>query len=145
VLGWNIIVYTLVPQNTPGGRTPQDQPSTRGLTLEQMDSRGDRFVAGERIAVWQSGIAGLRWIDELVESGAAIADSTNGYPSVFCAKAVDVLPRLDSPPAERGVWRPAPDDISTRHWVTRRKIDRDAVAACTPDEWLLIVASGLLT
>jgi hypothetical protein len=64
---------------------PQDQPSTRGLTLAQMDSLRDRFARGDRIAVWQSGIAGLRWIDELVKSGAAIAASTDGYPSVFYA------------------------------------------------------------
>jgi hypothetical protein len=35
----------------------------------------------KRIAVWQADMTGLRWIDELVNSGAAIAARENGYPS----------------------------------------------------------------
>ena len=130
----------MVPRNTSGGPTPQDQPSTRELTLTQMDSLRDRFAPGDRIAVWQSGVAGLRWIDEIVESGAAIAVSTEGYPSVFYAKALDVLPRLDSPPEASRIWHSGPDDILTDRWAGRTVIDPGAVAACAPDEWLLIEA-----
>jgi hypothetical protein len=98
MLGWNVGVYAIVAGRTSDAPDPQDQPSTRGLSLTQMDSLRDRFVRGDRIAVWQADLAGLRWIDELVKSGAAIAARENGYPSVFYAKAVDVVPRLDAPP-----------------------------------------------
>lgn len=130
----------MVPRNTSVASTLQDQLSTRGLTLAQMDSLRDRFAKGDRIAVWQSGAAGSRWIDEIVESGAAIAVSTQGYPSVFYAKALDVLPRLDSPPDANEIWVAGPDDILGEGWAGRTVIDTGAVAACAPDEWLLIEA-----
>lgn len=117
----------------------QDQPSTR-LTLAQMYRLRDKFAQGDRIAVWQSGVGGLRWIEEIVESGAAIALRTNGYPSVFYVKALEVLPRLDSPPEVRTSWHAGPEDILDKHWAGRTVIDPEAVAACTPDEWLLIEA-----
>jgi hypothetical protein len=140
MLGWNVGVYTMVAQNDSDAPNPQDQPSTRGLTLAQMDSLRDRFARGDRIAAWQSGIAGLRWIDELVKSGAAIAASTDGCPSVFYAKAVDVVPRLDAPPKARRIWLSGPDDILTEEWAGRTVVDQGAAATCTPDEWLLIEA-----
>ena len=140
MLGWNISVYTVVPQNTSVATSPQDQLSTRGLSLAQIDSLRDRFAEGDRIAVWQSGIDGLRWIEDIVAAGAAIATKRNGYPSVFYAKALDVLPRLDSPPGARDVWVYGPDDVLNDRWAGRTVIDQEAVAACAPDEWLLIEA-----
>jgi hypothetical protein len=140
MLGWNVGVYTMVARNTSGGAVSQDQPSTRGLSLTQMDSLRDGFARGDRIAVWQAGIAGLRWVDELVQSGAAIAAHSNGYPSVFYAKAVDVVPRLDAPPDARPVWVSGPDDVLGGEWAGRTVVDRDAAAACTPEQWLLIEA-----
>lgn len=140
MLGWDISVYTMVPRNTSDAPTKDDQPSTRGLTLTQMDSLRDRFVQGNQIAAWQSGVEGLRWIDEIVESGAAIAVSTDGYPSLFCAKALDVLPRLDSPPEARGIRHLDPNGILTEHWAGRTVINESVMAACTPDQWLWIEA-----
>jgi hypothetical protein len=140
MLGWNIGVYTMVARNTSDATTPQVQPSMRDRTLAQGGSLRDRFAQGDRIAVWQSGIAGLRWIDELVKSGTAIAESTNGYPSVFYAKAVDVVPLLNAPPDARQVWASGPDDILTEKWAGRTVVDHEAAAACAPDEWLLIEA-----
>jgi hypothetical protein len=100
----------------------------------------DGSVEGERLAVWQSGAGGLRWIDELVTSGAATAASTNGYPSVFYARAADVLGRLDSPPEANQAWMAGPDDILTEKWAGRTVTDPAAIAACAPGEWLLIKA-----
>lgn len=139
MLGWNISVYTVVPQKT-SATTTQDQLSTRGLSPAQLDSLRDAFTEGARIAVWQSRIDGLRWIDDLVEAGAAIATKKNGYPSVFYAKALDVLPRLESPPGARDVWVYGPDDILSDKWAGRTVVDQEAAAACAPDEWLLIEA-----
>jgi|ERR1700733_14581472 hypothetical protein len=97
MLGWHVGVYTLVARNTSAAAVSHDRPSARGLSLTEMDSLRGGFARGDRIAVWQAGIAGVRWVDELVQSGAAIAAHTDGYPSVFYAKAVDV-PRLDAQP-----------------------------------------------
>ena len=130
----------MVARNTSGAPLPPGQPATRGLTVAQMDSHRDRFARGDRIAVWQSGIAGLRWIDEIVGLGAAIAVSSGGYPSVFYAKALDVLPRLDSPPEARLTWHSDPGDILTEKWAGRTVVNQDAAAACFSDEWLLIEA-----
>ena len=105
-----------------------------------MDSLRDTFAQGDRIAVWQADVAGLRWIDELVNSGAAIAARENGYPSVFYAKAADVVPRLDAPPGARPVWVSGPNDVLTEKWAGRTVVDRVAAAACAPEEWLLIKA-----
>ena len=140
MLGWHISVYTVVPQNTSVSTAQPDQPATRGLSLAEIDSLRDRFAEGARIAVWQSGIDGLRWIEDIVEAGAAIATKRNGYPSVFYAKALDVLPRLDSPPGARDVWIYGPDDILSDKWAGKTVVDQEAAAACAPDEWLLIKA-----
>lgn len=140
MLGWNVGVYTMVARNTSDAPAPQDQASTQGLSLTQMDSLRDRFARGDRIAVWQAGIGGLGWIDGLVKSGAAIAARTDGYPSVFYAKAVDVVPVLDAPPGARPVWVSGPDDVLSAEWAGTTVIDRGAAAGCTPEEWLLIEA-----
>jgi hypothetical protein len=121
MLGWHVSIYTLVARKTSAAPTPRDR-------------------RGDRIAVWQAGIAGLRWIDELVESGAAIAESTNGYPSVFYAKAADVVPRLDAPPDAHQIWVSGPHDVLTDKWDGKTVVDRHAAANCRPDEWLLIEA-----
>lgn len=130
----------MVARKASDAPTPQAQVATRGLTLTQMDSLRDGFARGDRIAVWQSGIAGLQWIDELVKSGAAIAASTDGYPSVFYAKAVDVVPRLDAPPEARPVWVSGPDDILTEESAGRTLVDQEAATACAPNEWLWVEA-----
>jgi hypothetical protein len=109
------------------GRNTSAAPTSR-------DRRGDR------IAVWQAGIAGLRWLDELVESGAAMAESSNGYPSVFYAKAADVLSRLDAPPEARQIWLSGQHDVLTDKWAGKTVVDWGAAARCRPDEWLLIEA-----
>lgn len=140
MLGWHVGVYTVVARKRSGAPISQDQPATRGLTLAQMDSLRDRFARGDQIAVWQSGIAGLRWLDDLVKSGAAITARANGYPSVFYAKAVDVVPHLDVPPEARQVWLSGRNDILTEEWAGETVVDQGTAAACTPDEWLLIEA-----
>jgi hypothetical protein len=140
MLGWHVSVYAVVAGRTSDAPAPPDQPSTRGLSLAQMDSLRDGFARGDRIAVWQADVGGLRWIDELVDSGAAIAARENGYPSVFYAKAVDVVSRLDAPPGARPVWVAGPDDVLTEKWAGRTVVDHSAAAACAPEEWLLIEA-----
>ena len=93
MLGWHVGVYTLVAGDAPGAAAPQDQSSTRGLSLTQMDGLRDRFAQGDRIAVWQAGIAGLRWVDELVETvrdrGALERLSVGLYEGTGCGAATE--------------------------------------------------------
>jgi hypothetical protein len=140
MLGWHISVYRLIPRDLPAAPAGTGRPTTRRLTLEAMDSLRDGFVRGDRLAVWQSGVAGLRWVDEIVASGAAIAASANGYPSLYYAKAVDVVARLVAPPDATKAWISGPDDILGAKWAGRTVTDPGAIEACTPDEWLLIEA-----
>jgi hypothetical protein len=140
MLGWHVSVYRLVPRDQPAAPAATGQLTTHRLTLEAMDSLRGQFTAGDRLAVWQSGAGGLRWVDELVGSGAAIASGTNGYPSVFYAQAADVLGRLDSPPGASETWISGPGDILGEKWAGRTVTDPVAIAACAPGEWLLIEA-----
>ena len=94
-----------------------------------------------RIAVWQTGLWGLRWIDDLVQSGRAHSLGGNGYPCRYTALARDLLPSITSgPPEARDPWVFDPGDILLPHWVGRTLIDKEAVENCSPDEWLLVEA-----
>ena len=96
---------------------------------------------GKRLAVWQTGWDGLKWLDELVKAGKAIDLDGNGYPYRYTALAEHIIPRIvDEPPGAREPWTCGPDDIIGEGWAGKTVIDKDAIAACRPDEWLLIEA-----
>jgi hypothetical protein len=57
----------------------------------------DHLDRGEQLAVWQAGREGLAWMDRLVNDRRAIAVSDNGYPSIFVARAEDVVRTISSP------------------------------------------------
>ncbi|MGH9752600.1 MAG: hypothetical protein ACREA2_07435 [Blastocatellia bacterium] len=93
------------------------------------------------MAIWQARLEGLDWIDELVEAGKAIDLGGNGYPIWYTATAENLIPRIiDEPPAARKAWIFDEGDIILEGWEGKTVIDRDVIAACRPDEWLLIVA-----
>jgi hypothetical protein len=95
----------------------------------------------DRLAVWQTGIGGLDWIDDLVKKGAAVSLGAFGYPTTYTAKIQDVRPRiLDGPPDANEVWGYDPGDILTDKWCGKTTIDRGALDACSPNEWILVEA-----
>jgi hypothetical protein len=51
---------------------------------------------GARLAVWQTGLGGLDWLNELVKAGKAIDLGGNGYPNRYTG------PRCMSAPADHG-------------------------------------------
>jgi hypothetical protein len=121
MLGWHISVY----RQTNGGASPATAESPEGA----------------RLAVWQTGLGGLEWIDELVKAGRAIDLGGNGYPCRYTATAEYLIPRIiDEPPGARIVWTFDEGDIILEGWEGKTVVDRDVIAACRPDEWLLIVA-----
>jgi len=121
MLGWHLSVYRLADDSA--------SPATA-------DS-----AQGTRLAVWQTGLGGLNWIEELVKAGDMIDLGTNGYPRKYTGIAERVIPYIvEKPPGARNTWLSGTDDVLTSQWEGTTVIDRAAVRACQPDEWLLIVA-----
>ena len=121
MLGWHISIY----RQTDDGASPATAESSPGT----------------RVAVWQTGLGGLDWIDELVKAGKAINLGGRGYPSRYTATTENLIPRIgDEPPGARPVWAFGVGDILTEKWVGETLIDHAAAAACRPREWLLIEA-----
>jgi len=44
------------------------------------------------LLTWEAGVSGLRWLDNLVESGKAQQLRAGGYPNLYEGRAADVLP-----------------------------------------------------
>jgi hypothetical protein len=82
-------------------------------------------------------------MDNLVDAGQAIAISDNGYPSIFVARAEDVLRTISSPgepPKANRSWVAGPSDLIGSGWQGRATIDNQAVWKCLPDEGVIVVA-----
>jgi hypothetical protein len=121
MLGWHISVYRLSAESASAAA--YDAP--------------DR----QRLAVWQTGSNGLRWLVELVELGKAKDLGGGGYPQRYSVLARDLIPELaDEPPEARSTWVCGPSDIIGDKWDGKTVIDRDALASCGLDEWLLVEA-----
>lgn len=122
MLGWHISLYRLA--------TPQAGPAT--FDAER----------GERLAVWQTGLDGLDWIDRLVADGVAVNLGGNGYPYRFTARVRDLGgPVRNGPPEARQTWSSGPGDIiDFSKWPGRTTIDEKALAKCPSSEWVLVEA-----
>jgi hypothetical protein len=95
------------------------------------------------LAQWQTDVRGLDWLCELVRAGKAIDLGGNGYPCWFTATAEHLLPRInETPPGARAIWsrQGEPFDFVSDKWAGKTVIDREAMAQCRPDEWLLVEA-----
>ena len=120
-LGWHISVY----------RQARDRSAPATANAE----------AGARIAVWQTRLWGLQWIEDLVESGCGHSLGGNGYPCRYTALARDLLPTIMvGPPEARDPWVHDPGDILLANWVGRTLIDKEAAENCSSEEWLLVEA-----
>ena len=96
---------------------------------------------GVRLAVWQTGLDGLKWLDALVEAGHTIDLGGNGYPCYYTARAEHLLPRIVNGPQEaKPTWTIALHDVVTSQWKGKTTIDHAAIDACRLDEWLLVEA-----
>lgn len=95
MLGWMIAVYRQADdRNTPATtKCPQ----------------------GPRLAIWQTGLHGTQWLDELKDAGHARFLAFNGgYPLEYTARAKHLLPRIlagDCPPLANPVWKMGVEDV----------------------------------
>lgn len=120
-LGWHISVYR--QQND--GRAPASAGA----------------ACGNRLAVWQTGLGGLDWLNDLVKEQKAVSLGGNGYPTEYTARADHVLPRLlGEPPGAKARWTFDEGDVLLPEWLGKTTKDGEAMRACRPDEWLLIRA-----
>lgn len=120
-LGWNIAV---VRQRNDG-----TSPATFGA------------LHGARLAVWQTGVSGLDWIDALVEEKRAILLGGNGYPLEYTAQACHLLPILEGdPPQAKPIWTRDPGDFILPGYLGRTTKYPEAILACRSDEWLIVQA-----
>ncbi|HMG86731.1 MAG TPA: hypothetical protein VK574_13455 [Terracidiphilus sp.] len=121
MLGWHISVY----KQKDGGESPAAFATPEGT----------------RVAVWQTGIGGLDWLNELVKAGKAVDLGGNGYPCRYTAPAQHLMSAIaDSPPMARDNWLSGAGDLITNKWEGKTVVDGDAVTICRPDEWLLVEA-----
>jgi hypothetical protein len=119
MLGWHISVF----RQADGGAMPAASGSAKG----------------GRVAVWQTGLGGLKWIDVLVGEGRVVDLGGNGYPCWYTAQVRHLVQRIvDGPPEALNPWVYGPDDVLTEAWEGRTVIDRAAADHCRPDEWLLV-------
>ena len=96
---------------------------------------------GDRLAVWQTDVWGLDWIKGLVTGGRAMDLGGVGFPTRYTATAECISPQFSGePPRAHLVWTREVGDTVNEKWAGRTVIDDDVVAACSPDEWLLIEA-----
>lgn len=96
---------------------------------------------GQKIAVWQTGPHGVDWLFELAKAGKAIDMPGGGYPDRFTAPAREIIPcMIEGPPQARERWIAGEEQVFVGPWAGATKIDRKALAACKPDEWLLVQA-----
>jgi hypothetical protein len=96
---------------------------------------------GTQLAVWQTGLGGRDWLDELVKLQKAIYLGGNGYPVEYTAMAIHLVPRLrGGPPLATLAWTFDKGDIIVPGWEGKTTKDLVAMDACRPDEWLIIQA-----
>ena len=117
MLGWNISVF----RQLEGGSSPAKADSAKGT----------------RVAVWQAGPEGLRWINELVTMGLAVDLGGDGYPLRYTAQAEHLIPPiLEGPPKAQPTWQVDDGDVLTSAWVGKTAVGGLAADDYRPDEWL---------
>ena len=88
---------------------------TIGVAGEQAEDASDRTT----LAIWETGQAGLDWLEDRVRTGHAQVLESGDFPSVYLARATEVLPCLK------------PECLSPQGELDLRQGN---IAQCPPDE-----------
>jgi hypothetical protein len=121
MLGWHVSVY----RQPDGGHSPAAFASPQGA----------------RIAVWQTDVKGLDWLNALAEQRKAVDLGGNGYPSRYTAQAEILVPHIVSEafPANENWLVPEGSYIpDPKAWPGQTQVDHAGAEQCRPDEWLLV-------
>jgi len=119
MIGWSITIY----KQAKGG----DSPASFGEPT------------GAKLAVWQTGPWGLDWIKDLVEQNQVVDLGGNGYPFEYTARLERIRPTvLEGAPRTDEPGLIDLKDIPPGAWLRKTAIDREALLACDPGDWVLI-------
>jgi hypothetical protein len=139
MLGWHVSIYRLAELKALAAIPDVPSLSTAFPTLSDQVSLLGSLQQAKSLAVWQIGLYGLKWMDDLVRGRLALRFPGNGYPNVFLALARDLLPRiLPEPPEANLHWTCGAHDILGPGWAGKTVIDHEEVGSTRPEEWLCV-------
>ena len=113
VLGWYVLVFR------KGADAPKQLP----------------------LALWETGVFGLEWLDDLVKAEKAVNLGGDGYPKCYSITAGVLLPVLAKGlPSNRSPLVIGDDYLLPPGWNGQLELDLAALSACPTDETLFIEA-----
>lgn len=114
-------------------------------TPEERDAIFDR--EDSVLAKWEAGIAGIRWLEVLVEEGKATKLRGDGYPNRYVSTARYVLPLITGAsikPGDDGIWVFGMDEgeeyAQPPGWMGKVNLRPESIRTCSPDAALTIDA-----
>ena len=139
MLGWHVSIFRLAELNALAAIPDVPSLSTAFPTFLDQESLLGSLQQANRLAAWQTGPYGLKWMDDLVRGQLALRLPGDGYPDVFLALARDLLSRvLPEPPEANLHWSYDPHDILLSGWEGKTVIDHKEVGSTRPEEWLCV-------
>ena len=114
-------------------------------TPEERDAIIDRKKTV--LAVWETGVGGIRWLEKLVEEGKATKLRGDGYPNRYTSTADIVLPLITGDaikPADDGIWVFGMDEgeeyAQPPGWMGKVNLRPESIRTCPTDASLTIDA-----
>ena len=93
------------------------------------------------LASWQTGVSGLRWLDDLVQRGQAVDLGGNGYPNRYSIAANVLIPIISAGlPANDNPVVIGDDYFLPKGWSSKVKLNRQKIAECPAEAQLLVEA-----
>lgn len=140
MLGWHISLHRLTDEASIRRSFADAQFHT------ERKAEFEEGAVGERVAVWQAGLWGLKWIGQAATRDGGVALSPNGYPNWYLVSAADLLPTIRSrrpyepPMYEYPTWITGEADVLLPGWLGKTTVDDEAMNRCDRHEWLLVEA-----
>jgi hypothetical protein len=94
-----------------------------------------------KVATWTAKFGGLEWLDQLVKEHRAVALGGAGFPLRYSVAAAVLLPIISKGiPGSPGPAVICDDNMMPTDPSGLVKLDKDNLAACSPDEQLMVDA-----
>ena len=141
MLGWHIAAYRFADQELRVARC--DLNGMIELLAAHPGSGDDVRDVNEnlRLAVWQTPVEGVDWLDALVASGEAAATSRDGYPNTYVSRFSHLQIQLTQgllKPAQP--WRSGNGDTFLPGYLGHDTAFENVLQATDPLEWVRIRA-----
>lgn len=133
VVGRSVRLNSLAALKPPGIFLPKGAPMLGWWFFVAHQTPKDWALMPDReqyrLASWETGVSGIRWIEELVAQGQAEKLRGDGYPSRYRARASTILPLLRNEVTGGG----------PRKWP-KGSFYEENIASCPCDKTLVIDA-----